>query len=340
MLGFRSQLCGFLLACPQGDPPKPPPAAAPVSTERPGAGDAVARVNGVELPLEGFRDWVVATHGWRHLDDYIDLALLRQETARLGLALPTAAELDAAFEQDWRDQILLRHGGTEAGWLEELTKAGLDRAGYRDRRAGTLEIEVVARRLLQRQRMKPEQYRELWEKEFGKAGERVHVRVAFFSKLRSVRPGQRVDQELGAKLEAEARERADRFLAAVTADRASFGRLVGSDCDLFTVPRFDTLPIDLRPLGGEIERLRSDHFGGAVLAGLGAAKAGDLVGPLSTPSGNYVVEIVKREAVPFESATAELEAIWAARAPSASEVFHLRQELRTKAAIERYPLHR
>ncbi len=333
MIGFSASLVALLLSGPQGTPPPSTPA-----TDTPA--DAVASVNGATLTLEEFRDWVVATHGWRHLDDFVDLALLRQESTRLGLALPTPAELDAAFDQDWQDQILLRHGGTEAGWLEELTKAGLDRRGYRDRRAGTLEIEVVAKRLLQRQPMKPEQYRELWEREFGKNGERVHVRVAFFSKLRSVRPGQRVDQAMSAKLEAEARDRADRFLAAVRADRASFGRLVASECDLFTVPRFDTLPVDVRALGGEVERLRSDHFGGAVRGGLGEAKAGELVGPLSAPAGLYVVEVVKREAVPFESATAELESIWATRAPSASEVFHLRQELRNQARIERYPLHR
>ncbi len=331
MIGFSATALSLLLFCAQGNSPAP----APATPE-----GVVARVNGIDLPLEDFRDWVVATHGWRHLDDYVDLALLRQESTRIGLPLPTPAELDAAFEQDWQDQILLRHGGAESSWQEELKKAGLDRAGYRDRRAGTLEIEVVAKRILTTRPLTEAQQHELWEREFGKSGERWHVRVAFFSKLRSVLPGQRVDQEQSAKLEAEARVRADRFLAAVTADRTRFAPLVATDCDLFTVPRFDTQQVDLRPRGGEVERLHADYFGGAVLPALASSKSGDLVGPISTPGGLYVVEVVVREAVPFESAAAELAAIWAARAPSASEVFHLREELRNQARIERYPLHR
>lgn len=309
------------------------------ATARPPAGDAIARVNGVALERAAFADWLVATHGWRHFDDYVDLMLLREELTRAGLPAVTPADVDAAFEQDWQDQVLLRQGGTESGWLEELKKSGLDRAGYRDRRAGTLEIELLAKRILQQRPMTPDQARELHTREFGAAGLRTHVRVAFFSSLKDVKPGERVDATRAAVLEAQARARAEEFLAAVRADRASFAREVLVRGDPCTIPRFDTYPIDVRSRGGEIERLRADHFAGKLLPELADAKDGDLVGPVVTPGGLYVVELVRRETVPFETSGGELARIWRERAPSASEVVHLRLELREKARIERFPLH-
>ncbi|MSR48007.1 MAG: peptidyl-prolyl cis-trans isomerase [Planctomycetes bacterium] len=300
----------------------------------------IARVNGEELSLSAFRDWVVSAHGWRHIDDYVDLELLRGEAIAHELPLPTATEVEAAFDQDWQDQILMRHGGNERSWIAELQKSGLDRAGYRDRRAGTLELEVVAKRVLKQQPMTPEQQRELWEREFGLDGMRTHVRVAFFNKLKDVVPGERVDAARMATLEAAAAVRAEAFLVTIRAQAAAFATEVTVQGDACTIPRFDSYPIDLRARGGEIARLRGDHFGGALRAVVQDAKPGDLLGPISTPSGLYVVQIVARGPRPFEGAEAELAAIWHERDPSAGEVLRLRQELRAKAKIERYPLNR
>jgi len=337
MLGFRTAAVALLAL--QSAPPPAGQSSTPATPPPPGV---IARVDGVDLPLDEFRDWVVAAHGWRHVDDYVDLALLRHEATRLGLALPTAADLDAAFEQDWQDQILMRHAGDETKWRDELTVAGLDRDGYRDRRAGTLELEVVAKRILQKTPMTADQRRELWEKEFSKEGEQVHVRVAFFSTLGEVHPGEQISPAELAGFTARAKERADAFLAAARAEPARFAELVKSGSDRCTLPRFDSYPIDVRARGGTIERLRSDHFGGALLQAIvdGGAKEGDFVGPVTTSLGLFVVQVVARTPRPFEGAEAELDRIWNERSPSAGEIYHLRQKLRTKAKIERYPLHR
>ena len=334
MIGFRSVTVALLAlqsaSPPPGQsPPSPPPG-------------VVARIDGVDLPLADFRDWIVAAHGWRHVDDFIDLALLRKEATRLGLPLPTPADVAAAFEQDWKDQILMRHAGDEAKWRDELTKSGLDRDGYRDRRAGTLELEVVAKRILKKTPMTAEQRREIWEKEFNQEGVQTHVRVAYFTTLGEVRPGEQVSAAEMAGFTARAKERADAFLAAVRAEPARFAELATSGSDRCTIPRFDTYPIDVRAGGGTIERLRRDHFGGALLQAVvdAGAKEGDFVGPVATAMGVFVVQVVARTPRPFEGADAELERIWSERPPSAGEVYHLRQKLRTNAKIERYPLQR
>jgi len=304
------------------------------------AGDRplVARVDGRPVALEEFRDWLVVAHGWRHLDDFLDLSLLRAAATARGLALPTAADLDAAFEADWQDQILLRHGGVEAGWVAELAQGGIDRAGYRDRRAGMLEIEVIAKQLLKEQPLTEDQRRDLWLREFGPDGVRNHVRVAFFSQLKLIRPGQRVSTAEMAGFTAEALTRAEGFLAAVRADRASFATRVQAEGDPCTVPRFDSYPLDLRARGGELPRLRADHFGGVLQEAVAKGSGGELLGPIATPSGFWVVEIVAREPLPLAAAGAELERIWREREPSMGEIVRLREELRSRAKIERLPL--
>lgn len=332
MFGIRSSTLLLWVVAPVAGAQEGPPAAPPEGV--------VAKVNGTDLSLDGYRDWLLATHGWRHLDDYINLNLLRAEATRMGLPLPTADDLDAAFEQDWQDQILWRHAGDDASWQEELRKSGLDRAGYRDRRAGSLELEVVARRILQHTPMTDVQRHELWEREFTKEGIRTHVRVAFFTTLKGVRPGQKIDSVRSKELDLQARARADAFLAAVRGDPSQFAARVTSDSDPCTIARFDSYPIDLRARGGEIPRLRADHFGGAVLDALADAKSGDLAGPIVTPGGLYVVQVVERAPRPFEGAEKELDQIWQERSPSQGEIVHLTESLRAAAEVQRYPIRR
>ncbi len=297
----------------------------------------LARVNGEEVGLDGFRDWLVRVHGWRHVDDFVDLVLLRQEARRLEVARPTAEEIEAAFVADWNDQMLLLKRGDEAAFTKELADAGMDRQSYRDRRLGTLELEILAKRILQLRPMSDVQVQELHELEFGKDAVRTHVRVAFFDKLKSVRPGQRVSKALAEKLDAEAGASADAFLKTVAADRSRFAALVG-ETDFVTIQRFDSYHVDLRTQGGEIARLHHDHFGGALEAALKDAKTGELVGPVATPAGFYVVDLVERAPAPFQSVVDELKEIWRTRAPSPGEIESLKRELRKAAKVERLPL--
>jgi hypothetical protein len=311
--------------------------AAPSNDPAPPEG-VIARVNGEELSLEGFRDWIVRTHGWRHLDDYVDLSLLQQEARRAGLALPTPVDVDAAFEADWRDQILWRHAGQEAEFVKELAASGLDRQGYRDRRLGTLEQELVAARILCSRPPTDEQKKELWVREFGNQGVRTHLRVAFFDKLALLRPGEtaeRVTLQIG---DDRARAAANAFHKAVAADRSQFAARVASESDLCTVPRYDSIPIDLRARGGDLPRLHADHFGGMLEDPLARAATGDLVGPIATPQGWFVVEVVERSPAPFEAVDAELREIWKTREPSQGEIFWLKDQLRKQSKVDRFPL--
>jgi hypothetical protein len=327
---FAASLLAVVVA--QEGPAAPNPAA----PRDPGPGGPVATVNGEEIGLAGFEEWMVRAHGWRHLDDYIDLVLLRQEAKRAGLPLPSEKEIEEAFELDWNDKISLR--GDEATLLAELARAGIDKRSYRDRQLGTLEQETIGRRILKARDPGDETLHELFSKEFGKEGRRIHVRVAFFDKLKALKPGATASKEESLQMASSAKERADAFLAEVTRDRGRFAALVpGSDRCL--VERTDGSPVDTRAAGGDVPRLHSDWFGGHVGKALAARKSGDLVGPIDAPAGYYVVEVVELGPVTYAEVEAELRAFWKSRIPSAGELFWLKDELRKKAKIEKLGLH-
>jgi len=313
-----------------------PAAPSPAAPRDPAPGGPVATVNGEEIGLAGFEDWMVRAHGWRHLDDYIDLILLRQEAKRAGLPLPTEKEIDAAFELDWNDKISLR--GDEAALLAELGRAGIDKRTYRDRQLGTLEQDTLGRRILKARDPGDESLHELFTKEFGKEGVRIHVRVAFFDKLKALKPGATASKEETISMANSAKERADAFLAEVTRDRSRFAVLAAAS-DRCLIERSDGSPVDTRAAGGDVPRLHSEWFGGHVGKAVAAKKSGDLVGPIDTPAGYYVVDVVELGPVTYPEVEAELRDFWKNRIPSAGELFWLKDELRKKAKIEKLGLH-
>ena len=316
----------------QADPAAPSPAA----PRDPAPGAPVATVNGEEIGLAGFEDWMVRAHGWRHLDDYIDLVLLRQEAKRAGLPLPSEKEIDEAFELDWNDKVSLR--GDEAALLAELARAGIDKRTYRDRQLGTLEQDTLGRRILKAREPSEETLHELFLKEFGKEGVRIHLRVAFFDKLKALKPGATASKEESLKMASSAKERADAFLAEVTRDRGRFGALVPAS-DRCLAERTDGSPVDTRATGGDVPRLHAEWFGGHVGKAVASKRSGDLVGPVDTPAGYYVVDVVELGPVTFDQVEGELREFWKNRIPSAGELFWLKDELRKKAKIEKLGLH-
>lgn len=322
----------MFLVVPDGSAPAPAPVPAPA----PAAADhAIARVNGQELGFQQFEEWLVHAHGWRHLDDFVDLALLQQEATRLGIALPSAADLDAEFERDWKVRIEMR--GDEAALLAELGRAGIDKTSYRDRQLGTLEQDFLGRRILAQRAPTDALLHELFDKEFGKPPVRTHLRVAFFDRLQALKPGGAASKEAAAKMADSARSRAQAFFEKVKADRAQFATLV-ADSDRLLVDRLDATPLDLRSEGGDLPRLHAEEFGGALEKALADAKAGDLVGPIDAPAGFFVVDVVARAPVTYAEVEQEVRTLWKSRTPSAGELFWLKDELRKQAKIEKLGL--
>jgi len=324
---------GMFLATSDVQEPGPP---APPG--QPAPDHAVARVNGQEIPFLQFQEWLVHAHGWRHLDDFVDLALLRQEATRLQIPLPTAADLDLEFERDWNVRVEMR--GDEAALLAELARAGIDKVSYRDRQLGTIEQDYLGRRILALRDPDEATLKALFAKEFGKAAVRNHVRVAFFDRLKGLKgltTGGTASKEAVKGLADTARARAQAFFEAVQADRTRFAELVGGS-DRLLVDRFDAMPLDPRKEGGEIARLHVDWFGDALEKPLQEAKAGDLLGPIEAPAGCFVVEVVARGPVAYADVEAELRAVWKGRTPSGGELFWLKDELHKKAKIEKLGL--
>jgi len=320
----------MFLAARESPAPAPAPQAPAAAPD-----DAVARVNGQELPLRQFEEWLVKAHGWRHLDDYVDLALLRQEAERLKLPLPSAADLDAEFERDWSVKVEMR--GDEAALLAELARADIDKASQRDRQLGTIEQDFLGRRILALREPTEAMLKDLFAREFGKAGVRTHVRVAFFDRVKAMKPGGTASKEAATKMAGTAQARAQAFAEKVRADRAQFAALA-ADSDRLVVDQVDATPLDLRKAGGDVPRLHADWFGGVLEKPLAEAKAGELLGPIETAAGWYVVDLVARAPVAYAEVEAELRELWKSRTPSGGELYWLKDELRKQAKIEKFGL--
>ena len=61
--------------------------------------EVVAKVNGEEMDVRAFADWLVRHHGWSHLDRFVELTALRQEADRLGIVIGEE-EVEAEIETD------------------------------------------------------------------------------------------------------------------------------------------------------------------------------------------------------------------------------------------------
>lgn len=315
---------GLLVAAEQEDPGSSLPAG------------VIARVNGRDVSEREYQEWLYRLHGWKYQQDFLAAVALRQEVERLELTI-LPAEVERALAEDWQHQILFRHEGREEALLKELARSGIDKQGYLARRRVEIESNVLAEAILRHTRSPDEgQLRKLYHQEFGDAGERIHLRIAYFSKFYQLQPTRTPSSGMLEKLDLETRERATSFVQTLQAGGESFGELVRTHSDPLLVPRTDNWVRDLRVSGGEVERFTPDQFQGALKDALVQAVApGTVLDPIVTSGGYYVVQMVARELAPFEAVRDELVEIYRQRPPTAREMHFLEQELLENANIVR-----
>ncbi len=301
-------------------------------------GERVVRVNDTVISRAEYQDWLYATHGWRFIDDYVALVLLRQEATRCSLPLPGPEETLHALDKDWKDQVDLRHGGDEESFLKELREGGIDQTGYRWRRLGQLEQEILARRIIVATRAPTEADLQAFHAREFAGDQRVHLKVAFFNKLKKVLPGQRATALFLEQVDRETRERAQEFLEAVRADGSAFSKKLQSSTDPLFLERRDNYLHDLRVNDGDLPRYRKDHFGGIMEQVIKDAAPGDWLGPIAAPNGFYVVQVVEKAKAPFDAIEAELVRLVKEQIPSAGEIHALRTRLLQSASIEKFPV--
>lgn len=299
-----------------------------------GSGERFAEINGEQVSAADFGSWLLDTHGWRYRSDFIILVLFRQEAARLGIELGPG-ELDAAFERFWRDQVLLRYGGNEERFLEELGRSGIDLNGYRRRHRAHLETQELGRRIILRHRTPADDDLARLYAELFPGGKRIHLRVAFFNRFRDFQERRTPSETALAELDAETRKRAEEFVAAVSAAPGSFGELVAEKSDLLKMQRHDSYVSDLRESQGELAHYQPKQFRGALEPLLHEAmQPGELLGPVFASTGFYVVQVVRHEDAPLDEVRDELAELFRKRPPTGREIYALREKLLKAASID------
>lgn len=293
-----------------------------------------AEINGQVISRAEFGEWLLETHGWRHAEDFTILVLFRQEAARLGITLEPGA-LEHAFGRFWKDQVLLRYAGDEQKFLEELAQSGIDLEGYRRRHWATLEAQELGRRIILKSRTPEEsELKELFAKLFP-GGQRLRLQIAFFNRFHGFKERRTPSEDALKKMDEAAKARAELFAAAVKEHPDRFAALAMASADLLKIKRFDNYVRDLRDAASELPYYDSSLFRGALDPLLeGSPAAGELLGPLFTSTGFYVVRVVQNEPVEYEDVEQEVREQYRSHEPTGREIYALRLKLLEKANID------
>ncbi|MFH0945488.1 MAG: peptidylprolyl isomerase [Planctomycetota bacterium] len=299
-----------------------------------GSSGRFAEINGQVISRAEFSEWLLETHGWRHAEDFTILVLFRQEAARLGIVLEPDA-LEQAFQRFWNDQVLLRYAGDEKKFLDELAQAGIDQEGYRRRHWAHLETQELGRRIILKTRAPEESaLKELFNELFP-GGKRVRLQIAFFNRFRDFKEHGTPTETALEELDAAAKLRADRFVEAVREHPDRFAALAKESADLLQIKRFDEYVRYLRDSASELPYYNKALFRGALEPLLdGSPGPGELLGPVFSSTGFYVVRVVRIEPVEYDAVVEELREQFRSHDPTGREIYGLRVKLLEQADID------
>jgi len=327
--GFATALALAVATLLPGQEGAPPPAqgqaAAPGSAATPGGAElppgVLARIDGKDITVDAYAEYLLASLGTSRLGEYIDRLLIEQEAARRGIEV-APEEVEALVADRTRRDIEALYQGNRDRYIEALEAQGTT---LEDREA-RLRQELYYDRLLDRlvidaREVGEDDVRAEFERVHGPGGERRQLRHILVSTRPRIGPG-------GERLErsdAEARERAGRILEEVRAG-ADFVEQVKKYSD-------DTLT---RRNEGRIAAYRPGVHGAeldAAVAGLGEGKT--LSDVVRSPRGYHIIQWIGTETTRFEDLRETIAQELRNRPATTEEKDTLILELRKKAQITR-----
>ena len=269
--------------------------------------DPVATATDLTLSRADLGEWLVGRLGVPHVKNFLVEQLLRREARRRGM-FPEEAVVAETWEAERLRVIEMLHHGKEDRYLRDLEGRGYTLETWAARRSDEIISELCVIRLAQADRIiTDEALRDRFRAVYGDAGEHTTIDVLFFSAYRNVVAGEaRPDI---AELKRAARERAE---AAAEAWRS------GADMDSLRADS-DTIQSDFVK-DGRVTAYRRDLLGTGVDRAVNSLdRAGEVSLPVEVFDGSYVIRLVERREVSFESVKDELTAMLAAELPSSGE---------------------
>lgn len=299
--------------------PSAPSAVAPAEAARDTA-PPVLVIDGQKIEGDEFGMWLVQTQGEKQALEFARRSfVVEREARRLGVEL-TPEEIAAKVEADFQTRIAGAFLGRRDDWLAELARTGRTEGGLRRSREVEYRPELLAAKIVERDRVVPEYLIEReWQHAYGRKGRRYDLAMIYFHVV--VPSPAEADREVWRETERErkqaALERAQAVRARIVAGE-DFGKLAVELSD-------DPATRDRRgvPKGG------FRHYGWpeTFLRALDELGPGDLSEPLFARGGWWLVEVRGVVTTPLEEVRDQVVATLLGRGADPSEVAALQERL-------------
>lgn len=280
----------------------------------------LAIVDGKQVRLEDYKEYLWQTMGTVRLQDFIDAMLIEKKAAELGVTV-SEAEIRQKVDEEVQRQVESFFKGDVARWRSTLAERGWTEEDYKAQRAALVRIDLLTTACVEKTReVTEEKIRERFERDYGPGGVDYEMRHIVIS----TRPAG--SREATPDAEARARTKAERILRELR-DGADFVEMVNlySD-DTYTKKREGVIP-KYRP-----NMYGSEEFDAAVQ---GLTDPGQLSGIVKSRRGFHIVQLIGRKVTAYESVKEELRKLLTEEPPSQREKFDFTKSLRDAATIVR-----
>jgi hypothetical protein len=282
----------------------------------------VARATDLTLNKTELGEWLVKRYGVVYVQQFLAEQLLLREARSQGL-FPSAAEVAAEWDTERTRVIEMIHHGREDRYESDLAGRGYSVETWAARRMHELTVDMCERRLAVAYRVVTEEalqsrFRDIYTE----AGEHTVLEVLFFSAYGQVDMSD--DRPDIGRLKSLALERA-RTAAAAWRAGATLDELRAES---------DTIHSEF-VVDGRISAYRRSLLGAAVDKAVNSLdRPGEVSLPVEVFDGSYLVRLVERRDVSFESVREELTRMLVAEPATSGERTSARQTILDKREAE------
>jgi len=284
--------------------------------------DPVALTPEGPLPRAAFGEWLVATHGHAHVEDFVAERRLLAEAEARGL-LPGEERVREVFEREEAIKVREFHDGDRARYEQQLLLRGWSPERWAEHRLERVRVEETYRSVAAADRViTDEQVEREFRARYGPGAERTDVEILFFSAFADAPQDGRPDLAAGKQA---AKARAEAARAALEAGATM--RSLADDADSLDSP-FVTDRV-------RVDGYRENALGRAVDHAVHALdRPGEISPPVERWDGYALVRLVERTPVTLRSVREDLVAELEARPPSSGDIVTLRQRLLEEEGVE------
>lgn len=279
----------------------------------------IALVDGRQVTLEAYKEYLWRQVGKLRLQLYIDEMLLEKKAADLGIKV-TDDTVETRVEERIQREIEGFFKSDLGKWKEHLAKRDQTIAAYKEQLAQRVRLDLLRGQcVLKTRKITEDKLRRRFEKLYGKNGISYDLRHILVS----------VPGMAGAKRdpgkEAKAREKAERILRELKAG-SDFSEMVS----LYSDDHYT------RKNGGRIPYYQPGKYGAEFDAATALLTAENpLSGIVKGSRGFHLIQLLKKRVTLFDKVKADLEKLLKTEAPSAREKYDFIKQLRDEARIIR-----